>query len=123
MRQAAFTATLTTFFLTPTAEPRPFEIPRLLSYHVKVSRYLFRALALLLWLLVALLSVFYIVNALHQKEAEIRQEFNLSSDQAQRYIQRTSDVMKELKYIAENRLTAENGILAIRGRDEKNRSA
>ena len=59
---------------------------------LKVSRYLFRALALLLWLLVALSSVFYIVNALHQKEAEIRQEFNLSSDQAQRYIQRTSDV-------------------------------
>jgi len=86
---------------------------------LKVSRYLFRALALLLWLLVALFSVFYIVNALHQKESEIRQEFNLSSDQAQRYIQRTSDVMKELKYIAENRLTAENGILATRGRNDK----
>lgn len=86
---------------------------------LKVSRYLFRALALLLWLLVALFSVFYIVNALHQKESEIRQEFNLSSDQAQRYIQRTSDVMKELKYIAENRLTAENGILASRGRDDR----
>lgn len=40
---------------------------------LKVSRYLFRALALLLWLLVALFSVFFIVNALHQKEAEIRQ--------------------------------------------------
>jgi two-component system capsular synthesis sensor histidine kinase RcsC len=76
-------------------------------------------LALLLWLLVALFSVFYIVNALHQKESEIRQEFNLSSDQAQRYIQRTSDVMKELKYIAENRLTAENGVLATRGRNDK----
>ncbi|WP_407438078.1 two-component system sensor histidine kinase RcsC [Lelliottia sp.] len=86
---------------------------------LKVSRYLFRALALLLWLLVALFSVFYIVNALHQKESEIRQEFNLSSDQAQRYIQRTTDVMKELKYIAENRLTAENGILATRGRNDK----
>jgi uncharacterized protein YktB (UPF0637 family) len=45
-----------------------------------------------------LFSVFYIVNALHQKEAEIRQEFNLSSDQAQRYIQRTSDVMKAEVY-------------------------
>jgi hypothetical protein len=42
-------------------------------------------------------------------EAEIRQEFNLNADQAQRYIQRTSDVMKELKYIAGNRLTAGNG--------------
>ncbi len=86
---------------------------------LKVSRYLFRALALLLWLLIAFFSVFYIVNALHDKESEIRQEFNLSSDQAQRYIQRTSDVMKELKYIAENRLTAENGILTLRSRDDK----
>ncbi|TCC14488.1 two-component system sensor histidine kinase RcsC [Kosakonia quasisacchari] len=86
---------------------------------LKVSRYLFRALALLLWLLIAFFSVFYIVNALHDKESEIRQEFNLSSDQAQRYIQRTSDVMKELKYIAENRLTAENGILTSRNRDDK----
>ncbi|MBB1201640.1 two-component system sensor histidine kinase RcsC [Enterobacteriaceae bacterium 89] len=81
---------------------------------LKVSRYLFRALALLLWLLIAFISVFYIVNALHSKEAEIRQEFNLSYDQAQRYIQRTSDVMKELKYIAENRLTADNGVLSPR---------
>ncbi|WP_342324342.1 two-component system sensor histidine kinase RcsC [Kosakonia sp. BYX6] len=86
---------------------------------LKVSRYLFRALALLLWLLIAFFSVFYIVNALHDKESEIRQEFNLSSDQAQRYIQRTSDVMKELKYIAENRLTAENGILTSRTRGDK----
>ena len=87
---------------------------------LKVSRYLFRALALLLWLLIVLCSVFYIVNALHQKESEIRKEFNLSSDQAQRYIQRTSDVMKELKYIAENRLTAENGIMASRIQNAQN---
>lgn len=68
---------------------------------LKASRYMFRALALVLWLLIAFSSVFYIVNALHQRESDIRQEFNLSSDQAQRFIQRTSDVMKELKYIAE----------------------
>ena len=82
---------------------------------LKASRYMFRALALVLWLLIAFSSVFYIVNALHQRESEIRQEFNLSSDQAQRFIQRTSDVMKELKYIAENRLSAENGVLSPRG--------
>lgn len=79
---------------------------------LKASRYMFRALALVLWLLIAFSSVFYIVNALHQRESEIRQELNLSSDQAQRFIQRTSDVMKELKYIAENRLSAENGVLS-----------
>ncbi|WP_193009919.1 two-component system sensor histidine kinase RcsC [Escherichia coli] len=84
---------------------------------LKASRYMFRALALVLWLLIAFSSVFYIVNALHQRESEIRQEFNLSSDQAQRFIQRTSDVMKELKYIAENRLSAENGVLSPRGRE------
>ncbi|HDW7196945.1 TPA: two-component system sensor histidine kinase RcsC [Escherichia coli] len=84
---------------------------------LRASRYMFRALALVLWLLIAFSSVFYIVNALHQRESEIRQEFNLSSDQAQRFIQRTSDVMKELKYIAENRLSAENGVLSPRGRE------
>ena len=86
---------------------------------LKVSRYLFRALALLIWGLIAFASVFYIVNALHQRESEIHQELNLSSDQAQRYIQRTSDVIKELKYIAENRLTAENGVMSLRARDDK----
>lgn len=85
---------------------------------LKVSRYLFRALALLLWLLIALFSVFYIVNALHEKESEIRQEFNTSFDQAQRYIQRTSDVVKELKYIAENRLSATNGVLPAIEKDD-----
>ena len=58
--------------LTPTAEPRPLKYLVSFRTTLKVSRYLFRALALLLWLLVALFSVFYIVNALHQKEAEIR---------------------------------------------------
>lgn len=87
---------------------------------LKASRYMFRALALVLWLLIAFSSVFYIVNALHQRESEIRQEFNLSSDQAQRFIQRTSDVMKELKYIAENRLSAEKTVCFPRV-DEKRR--
>ncbi len=37
---------------------------------------------------------FYIVNALHERESEIRQELNLNADRAQRYIQRTADVIK-----------------------------
>jgi len=77
---------------------------------LKVSRYLFRALALLVWLLIAVISAFYIVNALHSKEEQLHQELNLSYDQAQRYIQRTADVLKELKYIAENRLSVESGV-------------
>ncbi len=78
---------------------------------LKASRYMFRALALVLWLLIAFSSVFTSLMR-YIRESEIRQEFNLSSDQAQRFIQRTSDVMKELKYIAENRLSAENGVLS-----------
>ncbi len=71
---------------------------------LKISRYLFRALVLLFWLLIVILSAFYIINALHHRESEIRHEFNTNFDQAQRYIQRTSDVVKELKYVTENRL-------------------
>lgn len=83
------------------------------SFHatLKVSRYMFRALALVTWLFIALLSTFYIVNALHHKEAEIRQEFASSFDQAQRYIQRTADVVKELRYIAQNHLNNDSRAL------------
>lgn len=76
---------------------------------LKISRYLFRALALLLWLLITLISVFYVVNMLHLKEAEIYRQLNQSAGQAQRYIQRSADIIKELKYIAENRLMAQEG--------------
>ncbi|VDZ77865.1 sensor protein RcsC [Salmonella bongori] len=115
----SFTATLVTSIYILRRSFAPLKYLASFRTTLKVSRYLFRALALLIWLLIAFVSVFYIVNALHQRESEIRQEFNLSSDQAQRFIQRTSDVMKELKYIAENRLTAENGVMSSRARDDK----
>ena len=82
---------------------------------LKISRYLFRALVLLFWLLIVLLSVFYILNALHQRESEIRQELNTHFDQTQRYIQRTSDVIKELKYVTENKFDTETGALPPMG--------
>lgn len=112
LRGFHFTATLSSSFLL--ADGRTLKYLVSFRTTLKVSRYLFRALALLLWLLIAFISVFYIVSALHSKESEIHQEFNLSYDQAQRYIQRTSDVMKELKYIAENRLSEDNGVLSSR---------
>ena len=79
---------------------------------LKASRYMFRALALVLWLLIAFSSVFTSLMRCISENRKFVREFNLSSDQAQRFIQRTSDVMKELKYIAENRLSAENGVLS-----------
>ncbi|BDH45129.1 sensor histidine kinase RcsC [Salmonella enterica subsp. enterica serovar Choleraesuis] len=92
---------------------RSATLKHFVSFHatLKVSRYMFRALALVTWLFIALVSVFYIVNVLHSREADIRQEFAASFDQAQRYIQRTADVVKELRYIAENRLSSDGRAL------------
>lgn len=73
---------------------------------VKISRYLFRTLALLLWSLGALLSAFYIINLLHQREAELRQEYYTSVGQAQSYISRAASIVREIKYVAENRLSS-----------------
>lgn len=73
---------------------------------LRISRYLFRALALMLWTLGALLTAFYIVNVLHEREAQIQQEFNAGYDRTQWYIRHSSDMTRELKYIAENRLNA-----------------
>lgn len=84
----------------------------LASFHttLKVSRYLFRVLAVMLWTLGALISIFYISNVLNEKESELRQEYNLSFDQSQGYIRHAADIVRELKYLAANRLmnTAEN---------------
>lgn len=72
---------------------------------LRISRYLFRALALLLWSLGALLTTFYIINVLHEKENAVRQEFDVNYGQAEWYVRHSADVMRELKYITENRLT------------------
>jgi two-component system capsular synthesis sensor histidine kinase RcsC len=71
---------------------------------VKISRYLFRTLALLLWALGALLSAFYLISLLHQRESDLRQEYNTSYALTQNYFTRSSSVMQEIKYVAENRL-------------------
>lgn len=73
---------------------------------LRISRYLFRALALLLWSLGALLTTFYIINVLHEKENAVRQEFATNYGQAEWYVRHSADVMRELKYITENRLTS-----------------
>ncbi|AKM47391.1 two-component system sensor histidine kinase RcsC [Edwardsiella anguillarum] len=71
---------------------------------LKVSRYLFRTLALMLWILGALLTTFYILNKFHEKESDIRQDFNLNFDQAQSVIRHANATMRDIRYIAENRL-------------------
>jgi len=83
---------------------------------LKISRYLFRALALMLWMLGALLTTFYIINVLHERESQVRQEFNTSYDQTQWYVRHSADVTRELKFIAENRLnTSSSGLDVLNG--------
>ncbi|MGL9773977.1 MAG: hypothetical protein ACR5LG_08820 [Sodalis sp. (in: enterobacteria)] len=72
---------------------------------VKISRYLFRTLALMLWALGALLSFLYFCSLQQQREAVLRQEYDNSYEQAQNYIRHSADIMRQLKYMAENRLT------------------
>ncbi|MEQ9722939.1 two-component system sensor histidine kinase RcsC [Yersinia alsatica] len=72
---------------------------------LKISRYLFRVLAVMLWSLGALLTTFYILNILNEKKSDIRQEYNTNFDQAQSYIRHSSDIIRDIKYMAENRLS------------------
>lgn len=70
----------------------------------------------MLWTLGALLTTFYIVSVLHEKENQVRQEFNANFEQAQWYIRHSAGVSRELKYIAENRLNATaNGLDVLNG--------
>lgn len=70
----------------------------------------------MLWTLGALLTTFYIINVLHEKETQVRQEFNANFEQAQWYVRHSADITRELKYIAENRLNASaNGLDVLNG--------
>ncbi|SLM63937.1 MULTISPECIES: two-component system sensor histidine kinase RcsC [Dickeya] len=72
---------------------------------LKISRYLFRGLAILLWMLGALLSIFTINNALKQQEAHLRQIFSLNFEQSLGNIRHATDVARELRYLAANRFS------------------
>ena len=83
---------------------------------LRISRYLFRALALLLWTLGAVLTAFYIISVLHEKETQVRQEFDSNYGQAEWFIRHSADMMRELKYITENRLAnSTNGLDVLNG--------
>ena len=71
-----------------------FPLKYLVSFRttLRISRYLFRALALMLWSLGALLTAFYIISVLHTQEAQVRQEFTLNYDQAQWYVRHSADI-------------------------------
>lgn len=58
----------------------------------------------MLWSLGALLTTFYILNILNEKKSDIRQEYNTNFEQAQSYIRHSSDIIRDIKYMAENRL-------------------
>lgn len=83
---------------------------------LRISRYLFRALALLIWLLGAVLTSFHIINVLHEKENQVRQEFSSNYGLTEWYVRHSADMLRELKFITENRLTnANNGLDVLTG--------
>ncbi|MGX9236910.1 two-component system sensor histidine kinase RcsC [Pantoea ananatis] len=84
---------------------------------LRISRYLFRALALLIWLLGAVLTTFYIISVLHDKENKVRQEFAGNYGTIDWYVRHSAAKMRELKFIAENHLTSASG-----GGEASNRS-
>lgn len=71
---------------------------------LRISRYLFRGLALLVWLVGALLTAFYLFNILHQKENVIREQLFNDYSQAQWRASHLAESLRGLKYISENQL-------------------
>lgn len=83
---------------------------------LRISRYLFRALALLLWTLGAVLTTFYIISLLHSKETRVRQEFSSNFGEAQWFVRHSADMVRQLKYITENQLTrSSSGLNVLNG--------
>lgn len=80
---------------------------------LKISRYLFRVLAVMLWSLGALLSTFYILKILSEKKSDIRHEYNVNFDLAQNYIRHSSNIIRDIKYMVESRLNGSSSAMDI----------
>lgn len=72
---------------------------------LRVSRYLLRTLAIVLWLASVLLTTLYLLDKLHQRESDVRYEFNQGFEQVQGVITRATQTIRDIHYIAENRLS------------------
>ena len=71
---------------------------------LRVSRYLFRGLAVVIWLVGVLISLFVLTQVLHDKENRLREQFFSSFSQTQSHITHLSEAARGLKYVAENQL-------------------
>ncbi|MCC8456401.1 two-component system sensor histidine kinase RcsC [Photorhabdus aegyptia] len=80
---------------------------------LKISRYLFRVLGLMLWALGALLTAFYLVNIFNEVKSDIRQEYNANYDSTLSYVRHTASVLRDIQYMTEKHLLNSNGKNAI----------
>lgn len=71
---------------------------------LRVSRYLFRGLAVAIWLVGILVSLFTLTQVLHQKENRLREQLFGSFSSIQSHISHLAEATRGLKYVAENQL-------------------
>ncbi len=83
---------------------------------LRISRYLLRVLALLLWTFGVVLTIFYIINIIRNKESEVYQQFNVSYGQAEWSMRRATSVTQQLKLVSEH-------FLAVNDNDVKKNGA
>lgn len=75
---------------------------------LKISRYLFRVIGLMLWTLGALLTAFYLVNIFNEVKSDIRQEYNANYDSTLSYVRHTASVLRDIQYMTEKHLLNSN---------------
>ncbi|NHB93637.1 two-component system sensor histidine kinase RcsC [Photorhabdus cinerea] len=75
---------------------------------LKISRYLFRVIGLMLWALGALLTAFYLVNIFNEVKSDIRQEYNANYDSTLSYVRHTASILRDIQYMTEKHLLNSN---------------
>ncbi|EMH0428601.1 two-component system sensor histidine kinase RcsC [Proteus mirabilis] len=68
---------------------------------LKISRYLFRALGIMLWAMGALLTMFYLINIFNDTKSDIRQEYSNNYTDLLGFFRQTSSTIRDLQYLAE----------------------
>ncbi|MEG0278832.1 MAG: two-component system sensor histidine kinase RcsC [Morganella sp. (in: enterobacteria)] len=79
---------------------------------LKISRYLFRIVGVMLWGLGALVTIFYLLNIYNGMRNDIRQQYLSDYDALLAYFRQSADITRDIQYMNERFVEGENGRVA-----------
>ncbi|HGJ5876374.1 MAG TPA: two-component system sensor histidine kinase RcsC [Arsenophonus sp.] len=71
---------------------------------LKISRYLFRTLGVMLWVMGAVITLFYLFNIFNEVKSDIRQQYYSTYDSMVDYVRHTDKILRSIQYMVDSHI-------------------